>query len=286
VSAVVVASVALGFATPDGYISGKPTLTPTAPHASTPIPTAIAPVNVPSADRAPATVAGTWPGRPAAATLSGDRVDWCPAVHVKGAGAMRGTFNVDQAEAAACAAVRFVFDKRYSRLAIPRKSYAAADLDFVLPALGASTVADVYRPRVANFLADPNSTSTRKALGLVLFRGEATPAGANHAAAGDGRNFYGKAFSDDGYRGRAAWINPTWSAVTVSVDFTKAQPRIVATLDASASMPVFNPGKKRDDMLTVPTHATFYLRQSGTHWKIGGWTITSGPFAYAKLSVN
>ena len=43
-------------------------------------------------------------------------------------------------------------------------------------------------------------------------------------------------------------------------------------------MPVFNTAERRDDLLTVPTRALFYLRQeAGKDWVMGGWRCTSGP---------
>jgi hypothetical protein len=207
-------------------------------------------------------------------------------VRTTGAAEAEEVFGSAAVDRAACAAVRFVFGKRYSRLAIPRDSYAAKDLDFVLPSLAASTV-DAYRPRISTFVAYPDSVDARDELGLVVLRGEGTPAGAEHTSAGNGRVFYGKAYSADGYRGRAAWINPTWSKVTISVDRSKAEPRIVATLDASAAVPVFNTAERRDDMLTVPTRATFFMRRdNGSAWKIGGWRITSGTYDYARLKLK
>lgn len=294
IAAVVLVSVVIGLASPDGTVGGQdearptPSATTTATPApsATPTPTATRKPARPSVKRAPASVRGTWPGRPASTTVRGSRVDWCPAVRTTGAGEAEDVFGKAAVRKAACTAVRFVFDRRYSRLALPRRSYAPKDFDFVLPALAPSTAA-IYRPRISTFVAHPDSLGARDGLGLVLFRGEGTAAGAKHAAAGQGRVFYGPAFSRKGYRGRAVWVNPTWSKVAISVDRSKAEPRIVASLDASAALPVFNPRTRRDDMLTAPTHVTFFLRQSGTQWKIGGWTeIPRGPYTYARLKLR
>jgi hypothetical protein len=284
IAAVVLISVVIGLTSPDGKVGddqATPTARTTAP--TKPEPT----VATPRAERAPMSVDGTWPGRPDAVTETGDSsVNWCPAVRTSGAGEAEREFGKAAVDAAACAAVGFVFDKLYSRLALPRRSYDAGDLDFVLPMLAPSTV-NAYRPRIATFVACPDSVNARDAIGLVLFRGEGTRAGAPHASAGHGRVFYGKAFSTAGYRERAAWINPTWSKVKISVDRSKAQPRIVTILDTSAAVPVFNTAKRRHDMLTVPTHATFFLRRdNGRSWKVGGWRITSGTYAYARLAIN
>jgi len=292
IAAVVLISVAIGLTSPDGTVGDKAkpsaaaTHTTPSPNPTTSPPTPSAKPAKPTAARAPVSVRGPWPGHPASVTEDGDSVDWCPAVRTTGAAEAEDVFGKAAVDKAACAAVRFIFGKRYSRLAIPRRSYDAQDLDFVLPALAPSTV-DAFRPRINAFVAYPDSVDVRDELGLIAFRGEGTPPGAAHTSAGAGRVFYGKAYSTNGYRDRAVWINPTWSKVAISVDRSKAEPRIVATLDASAAVPVFNPAERRDDMLTVPTRALLYLRrEGGTTWKIGGWRITSGAYDYARLTVR
>ena len=283
ITAIVFVSVAMGFANPDGSVGDKPTTsgTPTASSTKSSDPTP----DPPSADRVPASVTGVWPGLPAAATVVGDKVNWCPAVHITGADEAQSLFGAEAVNAAACDAVRFVFEQRYSRLSIPRKSYKRSSFDFVLPALSSSTASEVYAPRVAAFVANPDNVSARDALGLVLLRGAGTSHG--HTSAGLGRVYYGKAYSADGYRGRAVWINPTWSKVAISVDRSTGQPRIAAKLTAKASIPVFNPGEKRDDMLAVATSATYYLRHDGgTRWSINEWTVTTNILDFAPLSVK
>ena len=289
VTAVVLVSVAMGFANPDGSVGDNPTAsgTPSAPSttpaasSATPTPTA----DPASAGLAPESVRGVWPGRPTSAAVNGDKVDWCPAVRIKGGGEARRIFGDKAVDAAACAAVSFVFDRRYSRLSIPRQSYKRSSFDFVLPALSSDTASRFYRPRIDAFVADPGSIAARDALGLVLLRGAGTSDG--HTVAGAGRVYYGKSYTADGYRDRAVWINPRWSKVSISVDRTMSQPRIAATFTARASMPVFNPAAKRDDMLTVATTATYYLRhRGGTTWSIGGWTVTTNTLGFAPLSVK
>lgn len=292
IAAVVLASVAIGLTSPDGKVSDdkaqpsaspSTTLTAAPTPSQTPTPTTDA---APSAQLAPASVAGTWPGRPEAVTGEGSSVDWCPAVRTSGAAEAEKVFGKAAVDKAACAAVRFVFGKRYSRLAIPRKSYSAKDLDFVLPALASSTVS-VFRPRINTFVANPDSVDARDKLGVIAFRGEGTSPRAKHTSAGRGRVFYGNAYTTSGYRDRAAWVNPTWSKVAIRVDRSKAEPRIVATLEASAAIPVFNTAQRRDDMLTVPSRATFYLRRDGgSAWKIGGWRISSGTYDYSPLKLK
>jgi hypothetical protein len=288
ITAVVLASVAIGLASPDGSVGDHEdaTSSPSTKVASSPSTTPAAPSPRPHAGRAPSSVRKPWPGRPGATTVRGSTINWCPAVRTSGAGEAERIFGKAAVRKAACTAVRFVFDKRYSRLSLPRDSYAPEDLDFVLPALAPATVA-AYRPRIDTFLASSDSVAAGEALGLVLFHGAGTTSGAKHAAAGHGRVFYGKAFSTAGYKHRAVWVNPTWSRVGISVDHSKAEPRIMATLDASAAVPVFNPSARRDDMMTVPTHAKFFLRSGpGQSWKIGGWTITSGTYDYTPLRLK
>ncbi|WP_162891313.1 hypothetical protein [Aeromicrobium sp. A1-2] len=290
IAAVVLVSLTIGLASPDGSVGEGQRATPSAVLAPataspSPTPTATTPTPAgPTADRAPESVQGIWPGRSDAVAVDGKTVDWCPAVRTSGAAEAVAVFGKAAVREAACTAVRFVFEQRYSRLSLPRTSYAAKDLDFVLTALAPVTVS-TYHPRVAHFVACPNCQSARDALGLVLFRGAGTTAGASHASAGRGRVFYGKAYGTAGYRGRAVWVNPTFSKVAIRVDRSKAMPRIIATLEASAAVPVFNSSARRDDMLTVPTRAVFILRREGKAWKLGGWDIHSGAFAYAALAI-
>lgn len=293
IAAVVLLSVAIGLASPDGSVgiddaratpttSGRPTPSASPKPSAAPKPKE----PTPTADLAPVSVRGPWPGRPRATKVDGSKVDWCPAVRTRGAGEADRVFGKAAARRAACAAVEFVFDQRYSRLALPRRSYDAKDLDFVLRSLTPSTAA-AYRTRVAAFVGDPGNAHGRDELGLVLFRGEGTSAGARHAAAGNGHVFYGKAYTTSGYRNRAVWINPTWSRVTISVDRSKSRPRILATLQASAAIPVYDTGERRDDMLTVPTEAAFFLSlHDMKSWRIDGWTITRRPYDYGTLAVQ
>ncbi len=114
----------------------------------------------------------------------------------------------------------------------------------------------------------------------MLLRGDGTRR--SHNSAGVGRVYYGKAFTTDGYNDRAVWINPKWSTVSISVDYSKSQPRIAAKLTAEASIPVFNTAAKRDDMLTVATSATYFLRHGGgTKWSIGAWTVTTNTLGFS-----
>ncbi len=292
VTAVVVVSIAMGLATPDGSVgdtpsaSSSPTTTtaPTATSTPTPTPAPTPTVSPADADLAPESVSGVWPGRPAATTLDGDQVNWCPAVRIKSQAEAVSIFGAKAVDAAACAAVSFVFEKRYSRLSIPRQSYKSSAFDFVLKSLSPST-AQVYRSRIGAFVANPGSVSARDALGLVLLRGAGKVDG--HTSAGVGRVYYGKAYTTAGYRDRATWINPKWSTVTISVDRSMSRPRVKARFTANASVPVFCPDAKRADMLTVATTATYLLQHDGgTAWSISSWTVTTNTLGFAPLSVK
>lgn len=290
VTAVVVASVAIGLAAPDGSVGDRPEAdsTPTASSAApsaTPTPAPTSTQDAPSAALAPESVKGVWPGHPAKAKVTGTKINWCPAVRITGEAEAVRLFGKKAVNAAACAAVRFIFDKRYSRLSIPRQSYKASSFDFVLPALTAETANSYYRPRITAFVTDPGSIPARDALGLVLLRGNGVSG--KHNSAGVGRVYYGKAFTTDGYKGRAVWVNPKWSTVSIGLDYSKSQPRIAAKLTAQASVPVFNTTDKRDDMLTVATSATYLLRHGGgTAWAIGAWTVTTNTLGFSPLKIN
>ncbi len=291
VAVVVVGSIALGLSSPDGSVGGNstPKVTATVETSAAPQPTATTPKPkrvAPSAELAPLSVRGTWPGRPKSANLQDGKVNWCQAVHLSGSDAAAREFGGAATKAGACAAVRFVFEQRYSRLAIPRRSYTSADFEFVRSALSPSTRSGIYQARINAFVANPTSSSARGALGIVLFSGAGTPSGAKHAAAGLGRVFYGKAFTTKGYAHRAAWIDPSWSTVAIAVDRAKAAPRLVASLTATASMPVFNTRTDQDEMSTVPTNARFTLVRSGSSWKVDTWTITSHSSSFAPLTVR
>jgi hypothetical protein len=293
VAVVALGSIALGLASPDGSVDvgDAPRSTPTATTSSaspstSPTPSARPARPARGPDLAPASVSGTWPGAPRRVVGADGSIDWCRAVTTSGASEAVAVLGRDAVDAAACAAVRFVFERRYSRLSLPRKTYAPADFDDVLPAIDSRTVADVYRPRIARFVADPGSKDAGEQLGLVLFAARDTPPGADHASAGAGHVFYGPAFSAKGYADRAAWIDPTWSTVAIRLDPSTTPPRVEARLTASASMPVWSVTARRDAVLTVPTTATFVLRDAGGDWRISGWTISRGPVSYERRSAG
>lgn len=294
---VALGSILIGVASPDGSVRDTarpvnqgPSATTTAPSEPAPTGSATNPApsdeQEPGPDLAPAAVTGSWAGLPDGVEAAGDDTDWCGAVTTSGASEAGRVFGRRAVDAAACAAVGFVLDHRYSRLSLPRRSYSAADFDPVLPALDDTTASRVYRPRIASFVASPSSDTAGEQLGLVLFTGRGTAKGAEHVSAGAGHVFYGTAFSRDGYRDRAAWINPTWSSVAIRVDRSTSEPRIEARLTASAAVPVWSTTTSSDAMLTVPTRATFTLRRDGDDWRINGWTISRGDVSYAPLTVR
>lgn len=280
---VVGCAVALGLTAPDGSVRGA-----TAPNVvtsrTTPTPTATTPsptseptetASEPSADLAPAEVSGVWPGRPSAAKVDGDDIDWCGAVKVSASNGATSTFGAEQTKAAACAAVSFVFDERYSRRSLPRSSYKKSDFDSALAAFAQATGSAVYRPRIAAFVAHPTTTNGEN-LGLVMLRGRP----------GSGYRFYGPKNTAKGYADRAIWINPTWSTVKVTLDTSKASPRLTARFTASAAVPVFDTRRDRDAMMTVPTDATLVMRREGKAWKIGSFQIHTGAAGFTSLRVR
>ena len=122
---IALGSVAFGLAAPDGSIDDaapvnqgpRPTTaviaTPVEPAPSaSPSPSRTA---APDVDLAPAAVSGTWPGAPRGVVAADGNVDWCRAVSATGAAKAEAqrVFGADAVDAAACAAVRFVFEHRY-----------------------------------------------------------------------------------------------------------------------------------------------------------------------------
>lgn len=277
---VVGTSVAIGMTRPDGRVGDidasaqatapTPTSTPTTPT-PTPAPT----VASPDPNLAPVAVAGTWPGRPDAAVVEGDEVDWCPAVSTEASSAATSALGREQVDAAACAAVSFVLDHRYSRLAIPRPSYRASDFDSVLSSIAAATRDTFYRPRVSTFVRQP-STGNAERLGLVLFRG----------GPGSGYRFYGPADSTKGYADRAVWINPTFSKVRASLGTGRSVTRVVTSFTAAAAVPVFDTGAGTDAMMVVPTRASITVRKEGGGWKVSAFDLYTGPASFDALDVR
>ena len=222
-------------------------------------------VNDPS--RAPSSVSELWAGRPQAARLEGDRVDWCGAVKVDGP---------QTTSAAACAAVTFIFDHRYSRLSMPRGSYRASDFERAAAAITRATRQASYNTRVTAFVARPTRIAGER-LGLVAM------------AASDlspGYSYYGAPKPLDGYIDRSVWINPTWSTVRAREDFSRSAPRIAVSFTAQADLPVFDTQRKRDAMVTVSSDVTMTLRNEDGTWKVASFQIAAGRPSYSPLVVK
>lgn len=257
VGAVALTAVMIGLVSPDGVIGDddtpgpRPTTSPatSAPAAPEPEPTER------SSAQPPDEVA-----------LGDDDVDWCHTIEVKGSAA--ASVGKESVEAAACTAVRFLFERRYSRLAIADR-YSESDLNQARDLFDDRSWTAVYQPRIRALLAEPSSTSARRGVGLILLD-----------SPGAGRVFY------DSYDGHEVWINQSWSSVTVDVVGGYAQPRLRVRLTGSAALPVWNPLADRDEMMTVPTEADFTLSGRGSDWGINGWTLTTGQALYEKLRVG
>lgn len=252
VLAVLGVSLVIGVTSPDGTIRTSAEST-----------TAPAPAEPSAAPRPD--VSGVWPGRPDEVRVDGTEVDWCPAVRADASAAAIAAFGRDEVDAAACAAVSFVLDHRYSDLSIPR-DYRASDFDDVLPAISRTTADTYYRRRIAEFVAAPGPAAADR-LGLVLL----TSAGPGHTFRHDGA---------------ATWIDPHWSTVSVTLDTTRSTPRLTARLTARASVPVVDEQSGDDDMLTVPTTAGYLLRHEDGHWTVAGWTVRTGDGDITPLSVH
>jgi len=280
-------SVAIGLTSSDGDDEAPPLSgTPSSPAPTTPAASA-SPTTPPATPRP--TPSATAPSSPAPeqAGATGARSSGCDGVDVTATAAALHTFGDDAIDDTACAAVELLFTHRYSRLALPTRGYTVADFETLGQALTPSTWTNTYLPRVRRLVANPDNVAARRDLGLVLFRGTGTPAGAAHAAAGKGRVFYGPAFTTDGYAEGEVWINRRWSSVRASVDLTRTAPRLRIDLEASAALPVWNPAAKRGEMLTVPTAATLYYSLSndtdGGRALVDSWRLTTGRYSYTPL---
>lgn len=279
VALVAVGAVALGLTSPDGMVRDSPSgaagasTSPTTPEptpSDSPPPDSTSPPSVDPSALAPASVAGTWPGRPAATTEAGGIVDWCPAVTAEVSPAARAAVGEEAARAAACRAVSFVFDVRYSRLSLPRPAYAPTDFDVAAAALTDQARTRTFPTRVAAVVAAPQSRAARQGTGLVLL-----------GAAGAGRQFFGTPGTDDGYVDRAVWVDPEWS--TVRIDVVSSGPRVLlrASFDAAAAVPVWNPAAGEAERMRVPS--TVQLTLAGPDWRVDGWTLSEGPRTVAPL---
>lgn len=292
-----VLSVVIGLTSPDGDVSRPESPSPVLPGTPQPGGELEEPGAVPAPDHttapgshAPEATRGVWPGLPSGVAVDDPRVRWCTGVTTNAAPAARRVFGDEAVADTACAAVELLFTHRYSRLALPTAGYTVADFETLGEALTPGTWSDVYLPRVRRLVANPDDPSARRDLGLVLFRGTGTPRDAAHASAGEGRVFYGEAFTPGGYDDRAVWVNPRWSDVSASVDRSQVTPRLRIDLEASAAVPVWDPGSGQHEMLTVPTTATLYYLvtdgKEGGRALVDSWHLTTGRYVYTPLTVH
>lgn len=274
---VAVVAVGLGLSTPDGTVrdASGPDSTPSATSDATtepsPEPTPVAP---PADPTALSPVTGTWPGRPdGTPEVSPGVVDWCPAVQAQVSPAARAAVGEEAARAAACRAVAFTFDVRYSRLSLPRESFSATDFAGVEALLSDRARASTYPPRVSAVVAAPRSTPAREGTGVILLDGPSP---------GGGRQFFGPQWSEAGYLDRPVWIDPSWSVVTVDLQRGGSRPLLSATLEASAGVPVWNPATSSTEKLTVRTTASYVL--AGPDWRLNGWTLGTDLAGFSPLA--
>ena len=275
---VAVVAVGLGLSTPDGEVrSSDEPPSPTAETTTQPPPvpsaepTTFAP---PAADpTALSPVTGTWPGRPdGTPEVSPGVVDWCPAVQVQVSDAARDAVGDEAARTAACRAVAFTFDVRYSRLSLPRESYAPTDFAGVEALLTDRARTSTYPPRLSAVVAAPRSTAAREGTGVVLLDGP-TPGG--------GRQFFGAPWSEDGYADRPVWIDPAWGVVAIDLQRGGSRPLLSASLEASAGVPVWNSRTSTAEKLTVRTTASYVL--AGPDWRLNGWTLGTDVAGFSAL---
>ncbi|MEG9227045.1 hypothetical protein [Aeromicrobium sp. Sec7.5] len=277
---VAVAAVGLGLSTPDGEVrdaeaDASPSASPEGTTEPAPEPSPAPPTTAAPTDPAALSpVTGTWPGRPAGTPeVSPGVVDWCPAVQVQVSHAARDAVGEEAARAAACRAVAFTFDARYSRLSLPRESYAAADFAGVEALLTDRTRTSTYPPRLSAVVAAPRTTAAREGTGVVLLDGPSP---------GGGRQFFGPDWSDVGYVDRPVWVDPAWGVVTIDLQRGGSRPQLSASLEASAGVPVWNPRTAAAEKLTVRTSASYVL--AGPDWRLNGWTLSTDLAGFSPLA--
>ena len=275
---VSVGAIGLGLVSPDGAVRGstapKPSVSPSPSESTPPEPAPSPSTEPPPADPASLSpVTGVWPGRPAGAVETNGAVDWCGAVEVSVSAAASAAVGDESARLAACRAVAFTFDVRYSTLSLPRQSYAPADFDVVLPHLSSTATEATYPSRIAAVVASPRSTAAREGTGVVLLNGPGP---------GSGRSYFGQAWSLDGYTGRPVWVDPTWSTVRVELQRSGSRPLLTVSFDASAAVPVWNPATSGAEKLTVATSGTYVM--AGPDWRINGWTLRTDTRGFTALN--
>jgi len=277
VVAIASVSVVLGFSWPDGKVdesgTAKAALTPRL------------------GERSPVKVSRTvpWPGLPD--TISVDEstgtVNWCDDARLEPAsGPAVYTFGAIAVGEAYCDVVSFMFEQRYSALAVPRTTYELTDFDPLRKWLSAEAYDKLFLTKALLVVAEPDSADARKDLGLPLVHLSNDRPGAGSLSAGPDHVFYG---NGAGYDGRAVWINPTWHRTGLAVDQRTGLNRLSITMTASAALPVYNTATQHDAMMLVKTEATFFMKrrteESGRLWRIDGWEIVTPGSSFAPLVV-
>lgn len=268
---VVLAAVAIGFST-----SGTPSndrdadRDPVLRVTSSPTPSAESDEPTPTASpRATASPAAPAAGATQALAPSIDvptAAERCAAATVKPGGSIESTLGADDVRAAACAALTFVLDMRYSRLSLPQLTYARSDFTEAASYLTAATRTRTYPERIRAVVADPRGDAARRGTGLLLLNGPDV---------GAGRVFYGPPWSRDGYADRAVWVDPEWSPLEVAPTGGFGT-RVRVDFSASAAIPVWNPSISAGELLRIPTSASLQMLREGSGWKVDSWTLSSG----------
>ncbi|MFT4298339.1 MAG: hypothetical protein QM597_01685 [Aeromicrobium sp.] len=271
---VAVTAIGMGLSTPDGTVRrAEKTPSATAPTAaSSPSPS---PTPSPTPTPEPGSlspITGVWPGRPAETVENAGVVDWCPAVQVTISSAALRQVGEQAARQAACNAVAFTFDVRYSRLSLPHQGYAESDFAPVVERLSDRARAHTYPARIRAVMASPTDRAAREGTGVVLLTGPQP---------GNGRRYFGPPWSDAGYADRPAWVDPVWTTVTVDLRRGGSRPLLQTSFEASAGLPVWNPGTQKTEKLTVATTATYVL--AAPDWRVDGWTLATEARGFTPL---
>ena len=173
-------------------------------------------------------------------------VNWCEGNRLGDAEAVN-VFGRSAVKDAKCDAVSFLFEARYSRLALPCATCATSDFADLAQWLSTDAHENRFLPLAKVMIDDPDSEAKRKALGLILFHltdsrpGDKTAAAAAAAATKRMRSIAG----------------PPCSATTVMSVATEATFIMI-------------PGSSDD----------------GRPWRIDGWRGVTKDGIYAPLKVK
>lgn len=242
-------------------------------------------------ERSPVNVSPTVPLPGLPDTISVDEstgtVNWCDGARLEPAsGPAVYMFGATAVDDAYCDVLSFMFEQRYSALAVPRTAYELTDFAPLQRWLSAVAYDKLFLPKAKHVVADPDNADARKDLGLPLIHLSNDRPGAGPLSAGPDHVFYG---NGAGYDGRAVWINPTWHRTGLAVDQRTGLNRLSITMTASAALPVYNTATQRHDMMLVKTEATFFMNRrtddSGRPWRIDGWEIVTPGSSIAPLVV-